>query len=464
MIRPVTTSGVADRLLLILIAAAVSMYTAGAAQSDPVEPSAGAAASENVPHQGSATVFAVGDRLKITMFESLRLESGRTNTLSTLIERPELSGDYVIQSDGRVFLPFIGDVDVAGRTQATLTRAVEASYSTLLGGPVRLTVRILEREPIYVTGPVPRPGVFKYTPGMTILHAIALAGGVDATATDQWSRFELSRERERILKSRERLLTLLAFRDVLAAERDATVPAPSQQLIELAGEPGASQLVIREEQLRAIELQKNANEAASIASIDEATRNELIALRDRTAQLEAHLKSKSDYVRTLSNMRTSGVVTEANFHLAQSELNNVRERWHEVRSTIAQLERRLLELHHQKIRNEFDERLKREQQIKTVHGLIIEEQITQATIGALSVGPVDVSSPKDFAKTGPRYKVIRRTATGLEQLDSDRLSLSEALWPGDVLLVERDSARSAGAVAHADDRLPSQRIDGRRVE
>ena len=41
-------------------------------------------------------------------------------------------------------------------------------------GPVAL-----ERQPVYVLGPVKNPGAYKYAPGMTVLHAVALAGGLD---------------------------------------------------------------------------------------------------------------------------------------------------------------------------------------------------------------------------------------------------------------------------------------------
>ena len=37
---------------------------------------------------------------------------------------------------------------------------------------------------MYVTGAVARPGVFRYEPGMTVLQALTLAGGVTARGSE----------------------------------------------------------------------------------------------------------------------------------------------------------------------------------------------------------------------------------------------------------------------------------------
>jgi len=448
-------------LLYLLIAATSATTIPARAQTAALAPAV--VEAESTPNTNNAPAFTVGDRLKITFFETLRSDPGRKNLLSSLIEHPELSGEYVIQNDGRIFLPFVGDVLVAGHTQAAFARSVEAAISDLFGSPIKLIVQILEREPIYVTGPVARPGTFKYVPGMTVLHAIALAGGADGTSNDQWSRFEMTREHERIQKSRERLARLLASRDVLVAERDGNRPTPSQQLIDLVGESAGSRIIAREEQMRTLELHRLSNEEEAIDAIDQASRKELRALRERTAQIEIYLKGKSEYVQTLSNMRTSGVVTETNFHVAQSELNTVRERWHEIRSTIAQLERKLIELHHQKTRGEFDEKIKREQLIKSVQSQIMEERITQATLGRLNFEQIDVSNGGS-GNAAIRFRIVRRTASGVEHLDSTRTSLFETLWPGDVLQLGRSSSTTVGAAADADRRTAGHRTEGRSVE
>ena len=49
-----------------------------------------------------------------------------------------------------------------------------------------------------VAGDIAQPGNFRYVPGMTVMHALALAGASDRVGTDQWRQLDLTRERERL--------------------------------------------------------------------------------------------------------------------------------------------------------------------------------------------------------------------------------------------------------------------------
>ena len=53
------------------------------------------------------------------------------------------------------------------------------SFTTVIGRSANTDVKISDRSPIYVVGPVKNPGAYKYVPGMIVLHAMALAGGLD---------------------------------------------------------------------------------------------------------------------------------------------------------------------------------------------------------------------------------------------------------------------------------------------
>ena len=91
---------------------------------------------------------------------------------------PELSGEFTVNSEGKVFMPPIGEVPVEGLS----TNDVSAQISDYLikGGHSQKTgtmVELLQSHPIFVLGDVQRPGEYPYRPGLTILRAISLAGG-----------------------------------------------------------------------------------------------------------------------------------------------------------------------------------------------------------------------------------------------------------------------------------------------
>ena len=86
-----------------------------------------------------------------------------------------------VDIDGTVSLPFLGEAKAAGLSLAELRKAVTAGLEA--SGTVRnpdVTVELVEHRPFYIGGDVARPGALPYRPGMTVRHAVAVAGGYDA--------------------------------------------------------------------------------------------------------------------------------------------------------------------------------------------------------------------------------------------------------------------------------------------
>jgi Periplasmic protein involved in polysaccharide export len=85
---------------------------------------------------------------------------------------------YVVNESGALTLPVIGDVPASGKTVPELQqfigqRLVDAqimSAPTVSVQPVRL-------RPVYVLGEVQKPGEYAFRPGMSVLAAVAAAGG-----------------------------------------------------------------------------------------------------------------------------------------------------------------------------------------------------------------------------------------------------------------------------------------------
>jgi polysaccharide export outer membrane protein len=101
-----------------------------------------------------------GDRVKIVVFG-----------------QPELSGEFSVDGRGRLSLPLIQAVTVEGLTLRETERAItDKLHPEFLKNP-RVSVDIATYRPIYVLGEVRTPGSYAYVSGMTVLQAVALAGG-----------------------------------------------------------------------------------------------------------------------------------------------------------------------------------------------------------------------------------------------------------------------------------------------
>lgn len=90
-----------------------------------------------------------------------------------------------VREDGKISLPFLRDVDVAGAEPAELARRLEVKLAAFITSPI-VTVVVHERRPLRVSvlGKVTRPGVYDLEPGAGVLHALAAAGGLTPFAND----------------------------------------------------------------------------------------------------------------------------------------------------------------------------------------------------------------------------------------------------------------------------------------
>jgi protein involved in polysaccharide export with SLBB domain len=141
-------------LLAMMLAPAV--VAAGAQQAETCSPSV---TSQSAPDSSRRSVGALrsGDLLKINVFRM-----------------KEISGDYLIDSDGRLVIPGLGSLMAAGLGP----RDVEANLRSLLvcrGFVPDVSVQALVR--VSIAGEVRTPGTFPVEPGISVLRVLTLAGG-----------------------------------------------------------------------------------------------------------------------------------------------------------------------------------------------------------------------------------------------------------------------------------------------
>jgi protein involved in polysaccharide export with SLBB domain len=118
---------------------------------------------------------------------------------------PDLSNVYRVTPDGTIGFPLIGKVLVVGRAPADVAREVEARLGQkyLQNPQVTIFVREYKSRRFSVYGQVQRPGTFAYEEGITIIEAIAMAGGFTPMAAENDVRISRAdRGRDETLKVR----------------------------------------------------------------------------------------------------------------------------------------------------------------------------------------------------------------------------------------------------------------------
>ena len=94
--------------------------------------------------------------------------------------------------------------------------------------PGIVTVDVIERRPVFVTGLVAKPGAYRFSAGMAVIQATALAGGTAAGANAASLPIEALREGSRMQASEEELRHLLAIQARLTAERTEIQRSPAR--------------------------------------------------------------------------------------------------------------------------------------------------------------------------------------------------------------------------------------------
>jgi polysaccharide biosynthesis/export protein len=93
-------------------------------------------------------------------------------------KEPELSTTVTIRPDGRISLPLASELEASGKTAAELQAEITVRLSKYVVQPVvNVMVKQVNSLKISVLGEVRRPDVYRIKNRVTVLDAIAMAGG-----------------------------------------------------------------------------------------------------------------------------------------------------------------------------------------------------------------------------------------------------------------------------------------------
>jgi polysaccharide export outer membrane protein len=105
-------------------------------------------------------IMGAGDKVKITVFGE-----------------EDLSGQFEVSSTGEVSMPLIGPVKAAGNTVSALENAIAGKLKEGYMKDPRVSVEVNSYRPFFIVGEVMKPGSYDYVNGMSVITAVALAGG-----------------------------------------------------------------------------------------------------------------------------------------------------------------------------------------------------------------------------------------------------------------------------------------------
>jgi polysaccharide export outer membrane protein len=148
-------------LLVMLVGLPLAAQAQPSAQGSPT-PAAGADASAaQAAAADPSYIIGADDVLDISVWKE-----------------PDVSRSVPVRPDGKISLPLVSDVQAAGLTPSQLAADLTTRLKKFLNDPqVTVIVTAINSRRIYIVGEVARPGAFPLLPNMTVLQALADAGG-----------------------------------------------------------------------------------------------------------------------------------------------------------------------------------------------------------------------------------------------------------------------------------------------
>ena len=357
-----------------------------------------------------------------------------------------LNGDFYVSAGGDVSIPLIGEVPAAGRTVAELADAIETRLQSRIGlsNKPNAAVEVLEYRPFYITGLVAKPGQYPCPPGLTVLQAISIAGGV--VKSTQTGAMGLEREG---LQSRGELRSLDTERISLQA-RQARLSAELQQaqsitfpqeLASQSANPAIARIMREETLLFAARQEEVQSQVAALQQTKALVSSEVQELKAKSVALQRQLDLARKELESISSLVSKGLAVSSR-QLALDQ-------------TAAQFESNRLDVNLQILRAQQDEekadrdildlRNKRRNDVLTTLGLTRERlaQIAEKTATSQALienleeeAPQIAANLSDSADRKFVYYIVRKDG---QKVKVDPANESDSVNPDDTIKVEPES-------------------------
>ena len=385
--------------------------------------------------RGDAALLMPGDRLRIDLFERIepeddrwaaRRRAGRPD--QSFYPRQDMTGEFVVQPDGTLPMPLIGNIRAEGRSGAAVAESIAVTFESVIGRTARVTQSLVERPPVSIVGPVRQPGIFRYVTGMTVQHVLALAGGL-RRADDNWVRVEYAREQARIPAARERFQRLQVEVQLLRAEREGDGDEPN--LRALVGV--ARNLIDEARNGRKRIRQAYAERRATLDAAAVAAQEALDITQDRLAAAAVGVKHREERLKALKPLADANNIGKPVYLEASVQLSEANERRLAASGLVADARLRLAGAQSELSRFELDRRV----ELDRLLAQRLQEMGEARTALQSSESVVTLLAPEVEADTGALasfdFEIVRRRGNEWERITATPAAVVE---PGDLIKFE----------------------------
>ncbi len=361
----------------------------------------------------------------------------------------DFSGEYSVEL-GSMSVPGLGRISVIGRTVTSLENYLSARLSSTMRREISVSIEAARYQPFYTTGQVARAGALEWRPGLTLIQAVALAGGVArpaGTAGDDTPERAMSMQ-----QIRAQLEFALAQYERLKTEKAGAGPfRPSAKLARLieqstrAGGTSMASLVANQNHMLD---QQRATLQTQVASLE---REHSAALQDlEAAEVQGRVASEQaelarEVMAGLTTLRQRGVIANSRYMAQQSDVLTSEVRLAESAAQVERARARLASLERQITMRQQERQGVLNDRIEALEREIAQHELTLTSVRR----PADPDG-----RPSVEFNIARVAGSGIDTMSAD---LFTKIMPGDVIIISSSGSASTADVAAAPvDLVPSR--------
>lgn len=381
------------------------------------------------PAKGEASEYQLGpmDRLRIRVVEWQTAEG-------TFRDWSGVTGEYTVGPSGDLSLPFVGETPVSGKTTAEIAKLIGERLQQKFGLLDRpeASVELAEFRPFFVAGDVQTPGRYPYDPGLTVLKALSIAGGVKRAEGGQRAERDFINAQSNqnvLLDHRNRLLAKRARLQAEATDK-ASIDTPEE-----LKDPSLASLVQGETSLMAVRSQSLKLQLMALADLKTLLNSEIEALDKKavtqTRQLELSRKELAD----VGNLREQGLVVNTRVSTLERTIADLESRILDIGTSSLRAKQDITKATQDEITLRNDRAAELAQALQEVEGELEATNLKVSQYGnlmseAMSISPAAALSTNDVK---PSFMIVRTSGDKSKEIAAEEAT---PVLPGDVIKVE----------------------------
>jgi polysaccharide export outer membrane protein/exopolysaccharide production protein ExoF len=376
------------------------------------------------------------DKVRIKVFEWRA-------TRDQVFEWTALNDQFTVAPDGMLSLPFAGQVKATGRTPAELASLIAQQFQAVmrLGRAPDVSLEVSQFRPFYIVGRVERPGEFPYRPGLTVLQAVSIAGGMQRTMDPSLMRLGReaisSRGELRVLSAQANSLMVRKARLQAELAQSETISFPDDSMLR-PNVPLNDQIRQQEKAIFDTRLEAFRTETHTLNQLKTFLQNEVVSL-------EGQLKIEDEQIRLVqTELQSVNVLVEKGLTSTPRKLSLERTKAQiegdrlrvgtlllKAKQEISRNDIAILELQNKRAKESTLELRDVQSKLDETHEKLRANQNLLYETEVLTPG---VMAQRTRAG-GPQvnYKIVRQMADKVEELEATEDSI---LRPGDTIKVE----------------------------